>query len=65
MALPKTMTDSLVRKLNEACSTFSSVCNGDCGNLGWCDVCWVSAGSDEGDVPEAGLTANHAEEVTR
>lgn len=45
--LPKTMSDSLIRKLNEACATFMDACDKerDCDNLGWCDACWIAVGS--------------------
>lgn len=49
--LPKTMSDSLIRKLNEACASFVDVCDKerDCDNLGWCEACWIAAGSERGE----------------
>jgi hypothetical protein len=41
MALSKTFTNSLIKKLNKACETFRPVCDQECENLGWCQSCWV------------------------
>lgn len=73
--LPKTLSDSLIRKLNAACASFVDVCDKDwdCDSLGWCQTCWILAGSDRdvpeppdrfqgihGDEPGAGKIANNA-----
>ena len=46
MTLPKTLTPSLIAKLNEACEVFRKArgpeC--DCDEVGWCDACWLMAG---------------------
>lgn len=36
--IPKTFSDSLIRKLNAACS--STRCELECFGLGWCGKCW-------------------------
>lgn len=36
--VPKTFSDSLIRKLNAACS--SARCELECSGLGWCGKCW-------------------------
>lgn len=60
--LPKTMSDSLIRKLNDACEAFRLVCSHSCDDLGWCDACWIAAGSDRmetSDESRAGKIANN------
>lgn len=55
MSLPKTMSDSLIKRLNEACAAFVGVCDRerDCYNLGWCEACWIAAkGGDTDDSEE-------------
>lgn len=46
MSLPKNLTPSLIRKLNDACKVFRQArgpeC--DCDEVGWCDPCWIMAG---------------------
>lgn len=48
MPLPKTMSDSLIKRLNEACAAFVDVCDRerDCDDLGWCEACWIASGSE-------------------
>lgn len=50
MALPKTMSDSLIKRLNEACAAFVDVCDRerDCDDLGWCEACWIAASESPG-----------------
>lgn len=48
MSLPKSLSDSLVKKLNAACSTFSGICDQTCDNIGWCETCWIAADSENG-----------------
>lgn len=47
MPLPKNLSDSLIKKLNEACEVFNKTCNYGCDDLGWCDACWIAAGSEK------------------
>ena len=62
MGLPKTLSDSLIAKLNSACDAFSRVCGHECEELGWCEACWIAAGSgrmEACDEPGAGKIANN------
>lgn len=47
--LPKTMSESLIKKLNEACKTFSQACGKECDDVGWCEACWIFVGSNDED----------------
>lgn len=58
--LPKNMSESLVRKLNDACDVFSEVCAGDCDNIGWCETCWIVVESGS-PADGAGKIANNVE----
>lgn len=42
MTLPKTFTDALIRRLNEACE--ARECEEECAHIGWCGACWEEAG---------------------
>lgn len=46
MTLPKTLTDSLMRRLKKACEKRKDGCEcaGECEHIGWCDGCWEEAG---------------------
>lgn len=46
MTLPKTMSDSLVKKLNNACIAFQGSCDLKCDKIGWCDACWIAVGGE-------------------
>ena len=48
MTLPKTFTDSLIRRLNAACE--ARECDGECGHIGWCGACWERAGEPARDA---------------
>lgn len=60
MSLPKTMTPSLVKKLNVACNTFKQVCDESCDKLGWCDACWIAAG---GGAQETGSSVGRTQAI--
>ncbi len=38
--LPKTFSDSLIRKLNDRCAALSTDCDDRCSGIGWCADCW-------------------------
>lgn len=38
--LPKTFSDSLIRKLNDRCAALSTDCGDLCSGIGWCADCW-------------------------
>lgn len=44
MSLPKTLSDSLVARLNSACTAFQGSCDLQCDDVGWCQACWIAAG---------------------
>lgn len=48
--IPKTFGDSLIRKLNAACS--STQCELECSGLGWCAKCWEKVRYNRGEVCE-------------
>ena len=52
MTLPKSMSDSLIKKLNEACRVFKGACDRGCDGLGWCEACWLFAGAEKKDGGE-------------
>ena len=44
MSLPKTLSDSLIARLNSACDAFQGCCDLQCDKIGWCDACWIAVG---------------------
>ncbi|MGI6590363.1 MAG: hypothetical protein ACOX1O_01925 [Eggerthellaceae bacterium] len=46
MTLPKTFSDSLIRRLGKACEARKKAgeCTGECEHIGWCGACWERAG---------------------
>jgi hypothetical protein len=45
MTLPKTLTDSLMRRLNGICDAMKKAgeCDGSCCDIWFCDRCWERA----------------------
>lgn len=47
MSLPKTMSESLINKLNKVCYSFGKLCDESCDNIGWCEACWIAVGGEQ------------------
>lgn len=39
-------SNSLIKRLNDACAVLSCACDKSCDNIGWCEACWITARVD-------------------
>lgn len=53
MTLPKTLSDSLIARLNSACDAFQGSCDLKCDKIGWCNACWIAVGGGQ-PAPQGG-----------